>query len=236
MKKILKIKRRTKVFFRNTPVQLLLLLLLFIQVFPLYYLVVNVFKTNIEFAQNQFALPKSIYYQNLVEVWVRGKFLNAILNSAILTIAGTFGRLFFGSLAAFAIATMTFRGRKLAYYLLLGSMFLPPIVVIIPLFKLMLSLRLLNTYFAPIIIYIGYLPFTTYVLTTFFQSVPIEILDSAKIDGCADFQIYLYMILPLSKPVLASMAILNMRGIWNDFLFPLIFLNKEEKYTLMLKP
>lgn len=86
-----------------------------------------------------------------------------------------------------------------------------------------------------IVIYIGYLPFTTFVLTTFFQGVSQELIDAAKIDGCGDFQTYSRIVIPLSTPALASMAILNIRGIWNDFLFPLIFLNKEEMYTLMVR-
>jgi raffinose/stachyose/melibiose transport system permease protein len=219
----------------RSPAQLLLFAFLLIQVFPLYFLFVNVFKTQMDFAQNQLALPTRLYLRNFVDAWVSGNFLSAIKNSLIVTVSGTFGRLFFGSLAAYAIATMRFKGRKLFYYLFLGSMFLPPIVVIIPLFKAMVALSLVNTYPALIVIYIGYLPFTTFVLTTFFQGVSQELIDAAKIDGCGDFQTYSRIVIPLSTPALASMAILNIRGIWNDFLFPLIFLNKEEMYTLMVR-
>jgi ABC-type glycerol-3-phosphate transport system permease component len=219
----------------RSPAQLLLFAFLLIQVFPLYFLFVNVFKTQMDFAQNQLALPTRLYLRNFVDAWVSGSFLSAIKNSLIVTVSGTFGRLFFGSLAAYAIATMRFKGRKLFYYLFLGSMFLPPIVVIIPLFKAMVALSLVNTYPALIVIYIGYLPFTTFVLTTFFQGVSQELIDAAKIDGCGDFQTYSRIVIPLSTPALASMAILNIRGIWNDFLFPLIFLNKEEMYTLMVR-
>jgi raffinose/stachyose/melibiose transport system permease protein len=219
----------------RTPAQLLLFAFLLIQVFPLYFLFVNVFKTQMDFAQNQLALPTRLYLRNFIDAWVSGNFLSAIKNSLIVTVTGTFGRLFFGSLAAYAIATMRFKGRKIAYYLFLGSMFLPPIVVIIPLFKALVAMSLVNTYLALIVIYIGYLPFTTFVLTTFFQSVSQELIDAAKIDGCGDFQTYGRIVIPLSTPALASMAILNIRGIWNDFLFPLIFLNKEEMYTLMVR-
>lgn len=219
----------------RSPAQLLLFAFLLIQVFPLYFLFVNVFKTQMDFAQNQLALPTRLYLRNFVDAWVSGSFLSAIKNSLIVTVSGTFGRLFFGSLAAYALATMRFKGRTLFYYLFLGSMFLPPIVVIIPLFKAMVALSLVNTYPALIVIYIGYLPFTTFVLTTFFQGVSQELIDAAKIDGCGDFQTYSRIVIPLSTPALASMAILNIRGIWNDFLFPLIFLNKEEMYTLMVR-
>jgi raffinose/stachyose/melibiose transport system permease protein len=219
----------------RSPAQLLLFAFLLIQVFPLYFLFVNVFKTQMDFAQSQLALPTRLYLRNFLDAWVSGNFLSAIKNSLIVTVSGTFGRLFFGSLAAYAIATMRFKGRKIAYYLFLGSMFLPPIVVIIPLFKAMVAMSLVNTYLALIVIYIGYLPFTTFVLTTFFQGVSKELIDAAKIDGCGDFQTYGRIVIPLSTPALASMAILNIRGIWNDFLFPLIFLNKEEMYTLMVR-
>ena len=188
-----------------------------------------------EFAHSQLALPMQLHFKNFVDAWVTGSFLTAFKNSMIVAVSGTVGRLFFASLAAFAMATMRFKGSRLVYYIFLGSMFLPPIVVVIPLFKAMVSLGLVNRYSAMIIIYIGYLPFTTFILTSFFRGVSRELLDAARIDGCSDFQTYLRIVLPLSTPALASMAILNIRGIWNDFLFPLIFLNKEEMYTLMIR-
>jgi ABC-type glycerol-3-phosphate transport system permease component len=206
-----------------------------IEVFPLYFLLINVLKNQVDFARSQLAFPTGLYLRNFLDAWVTGSFLSAFKNSIILTACGTIGRVFFGSLAAFALARMRFRGRKLFYYLFLGSMFLPPIVVIIPLFKTMIAVGLIDTYIAPILIYIGYLPFTTFVLTSYFQSVSQELLDAAKIDGCGDFQTFICIVLPLSTSALASVGILNIRGIWNDFLFPLLFLNKEAMYTLMVR-
>jgi raffinose/stachyose/melibiose transport system permease protein len=219
----------------RVPVHLILILFLLIELFPLYFLLINVFKSQMDFAQSQLAFPTRFNLQNFIDAWVTGSFLSAFKNSIILTVCGTLGRLFFGSLAAFALARMRFKGRTFFYYLFLGSMFLPPIVVIIPLFKAMIAVGLINTYIAPIIIYIGYLPFTTFVLTTFFQSVSQELIDAAKIDGCGDFQTFICIVLPLSTSALASIGILNIRGIWNDFLFPLLFLNNEAMYTLMMR-
>lgn len=214
---------------------LVLVLLLFIEIFPLYYLLINVFKTEIDFAGNQFGLPQRFVLENFAKAWEKGHFLEAFRSSIILTASGTIGRILFGSFAAYSLALLRFRGKKIAYYLFIGSMFLPPIVVTIPLFKLMIGLNLINKYLSTILIYIGYLPFTAYVLTTFFKTVPYEMVESAKIDGGGDLCIYWSIILPLSKPAIASMAILNIRSIWNDFLLPILFLNKEEKYTLMVR-
>ncbi len=217
------------------PSQAVLLLFLLVQVFPLYFLLINVFKDTMDFARSQLALPERLYLGNFSEAWTTGSFPGAVLNSLVLTVTSTFGRLFLGSLAAFAMAKLEFVGRRAIYYVFLGSMFLPQIVVIIPLFKTMMSLGLLNTYMAPIIIYIGYLQFTTYVLTTFFQSISQELIDAARIDGCGDFQIYRRIVLPLSTAALASLGILSVLGVWTDFMIPLLFLNKEELYTLMVR-
>jgi raffinose/stachyose/melibiose transport system permease protein len=219
----------------RSPAHVILILFLLIELFPLYFLLINVFKSQMQFAQSQLAFPTSFQLKNFIDAWVTGSFLSAFKNSIILTVSGTFGRLFFGSLAAFALARMRFKGRSFFYYLFLGSMFLPPIVVTIPLFRTMVTVGLINTYIAPIIIYIGYLPFTTFVLTTFFQGVSQELIDAAKIDGCGDFQTFIRIVLPLSTSALASIGILNIRGIWNDFLFPLLFMSKEAMYTLMVR-
>ena len=131
-------------FFRSVPVHIVLIIFLFIQIFPLYFLLINVFKTNMEFATSQLAFPESFHYQNLVDAWNKGHFPVALKNTLILTVGGTFGRIFFGSLAAYALAILKFKGQKFLYYLILGSMFLPPIVVLFPLFKLMGSLGLIH--------------------------------------------------------------------------------------------
>lgn len=236
MKKInLVVKRMKNSLFDQIPTHIILLLLALISIFPLYFLVINVFKPSLEFAQSQLSFPNTFYYANLVEAWVQGGFLRATINSIIVTAASTFGRLFLGSMAAFAFATMEFKGKKFLYYIILGVMFIPPIVVIIPLFKLMVDLKLINTFVAAIIVYIGYLPFTVFVLISFFKTIPKSMIEAAKIDGCSDFRLYLRIVLPLSKPALITLGLLSLRQVWNDFLIPLIFIGKEEKYTLMLK-
>ena len=234
-KGILKPLNDSSSFFRNVPVHIILIIFLFIQIFPLYFLLINVFKTNMEFATSQLAFPESFNFQNLIDAWVKGDFLNAFKNTLIITVGGTFGRIFFGSLAAYALAILKFRGQRFLYYLILGCMFLPPIVVLFPLFRLMGSLGLLNTYFAPIIAYIGYLPFTTFIFVEFFKNIPKDIIDAARIDGCSNFGIYYSIVLKMSKPVLSTLVVINARYIWSDFMFPLILLNQEDKFTLMLR-
>ena len=229
------IKRRKISQFENIPIHIILIIFAIISISPLYFLVVNVFKTNLEFSHSQISFPKTFYYENLVRAWNEGGFLKATLNSLFVTIISTFGRLFLGSMAAFAFATIDFKGKKLFYYLNLGVMFIPPIVVIIPLFKLMVKAKLISTFLAAIIVYIGYLPFTIFILISFFKTIPKGIIESAKIEGCSDFLLYLFIIIPLSKPALLTLGLLSLRQVWNDFLIPLIFIGKESKYTLMLK-
>jgi ABC-type glycerol-3-phosphate transport system permease component len=138
-------------------------------------------------------------------------------------------------LAAYAFAKMSFPGRDTLFNLITPLMVIPPIVMVIPMFVLFRPLHLVNNLGGPLIIYAGLmLPFTIYLLRNFFISIPNEIEEAAYIDGCTGFQVLTKIYLPLSKPALMTAMIVNAVWVWNELLIALVFLQTEERRTLMV--
>jgi ABC-type glycerol-3-phosphate transport system permease component len=158
-------------------------------------------------------------------------FLNSLLIStfAVITVV------IFSSLAAYGIVKLRFAGHTFFYFLFLAGLFIPAQILIIPLYHLMSKTYLLNTFHGVILLYISYaLPFCIFVLCGFFKSIPEEISFAARVDGCHEFAIYFKIILPLSKPALATIIILQFMWFWNEYVFALVFLNKPNVKTLPL--
>jgi ABC-type glycerol-3-phosphate transport system permease component len=155
-------------------------------------------------------------------------------NTTIITVLGVVGVLISSSLVAFGFARLEFPGRNALFILMISTMMLPPAVIMVPKFILFRELGWLNT-FKPLIVpfWLG-APFHIFLLRQFFLSIPKDLDDSARIDGASSLQIYWYIILPLSKPALATVAIFAFVYHWNDLLEPLIFLSSQEKWTLAL--
>ena len=129
---------------------------------------------------------------------------------------------------------MQFAGRSLLFSTSTSLMAIPPVVMIVPLFVLYTQLDLISTYEGAILIYAGLItPFSVYLLTSFFRTLPKEIFESARIDGAGDFLILLKIVIPLSLPALLTLVVVNALYVWNDLLIAIIFLQDDSKRTLM---
>lgn len=163
----------------------------------------------------------------LIPVWLN------LYNSLFTAIIGTLTTLFFCSLAGFAFAKYRFPGREALFLFVIATMMLSAEAGAIPLFVIMRHLGLINSLWSLIIPRIATAVGIFY-LRQYIIEVPDELIDAAKIDGCHDFTIYWRVVVPIIKPALASWASLTIIARWNDFFWPLIFLNKNRKYTLMV--
>lgn len=179
-------------------------------------------------------LPSSWHWENYTLPWENLPFLTFYKNTVIVTGLNIVGTLASSSLVAFAFARMRFRGRGVLFTIVLSTMMLPRQVTLIPLYLLWSRLGLLNT-FGPLIIpsFFGH-AFSIFLLRQYMMTIPIEIDDAARLDGATWFQIYRRVILPLSAPALGVVAIYNFTLHWNEFLEPLIYLNKPSTFTLPL--
>jgi len=152
-------------------------------------------------------------------------------NSIIVAISITVVSLFINSLAAFAFAKYNFPGKEKIFALLLATLMIPSQMTMMPVFLLLRSLGLLNSYLG-LIIPASASAFGIFLIRQFMLTIPNDLIESARIDGCSDFRIYWNIVLPLCKPVLASLGVFTFMGAWNDFLWPLIIMTKESMYTL----
>jgi len=176
-------------------------------------------------------IPNPIVWRNYIEAWNALPFARFFLNSIIVAVSVTVGQLITASLAAYAFARLQFPGRDKIFLAYLATMMIPGQVTMIPVFILLKILGWIDTYKALILPNI-FTTYGTFLLRQFFLTIPKDLEDSAVIDGCGPFRIYLQIILPLSKPALATLATFTFLGSWNDFMWPLIVTHSIEMRTL----
>lgn len=200
--------------------------------YPLFWMVTASLKTNTEFFATAWSLPANPQWSNWSEAWTLGigRFL---LNSVIVTLASIVGTVLFSAWAAYALARFRFPLRSAVLLLIIGGMMLSPQIALIPLFRLMRILHIYNTYFALIVPYVAFrLPFTVFLMRAYMLGLPREVEESALIDGANHWQIFWRMILPMSRPIIVSAALLQALFAWNEFLFALTFLQDQALKTL----
>lgn len=180
-------------------------------------------------------IPDPIQWDNYAKAVTAIPFFTYLKNSVVVTALSIVGVALSSSLVAYAFGCLTWPGRDLLFILLLSSMMLPPQVTMIPVFILFCKLGWVDT-LKPLIVpsFLGGGAFFIFLLRQFFKTLPNDLFDAARIDGCSSFGIYWRIALPLSRPALATVVIFTLNGVWNDFLGPLIYLNSEEKKTLAL--
>jgi len=216
-------------------IQPLFIALAFSILFVFYYMVTNSLKTGVEFAQSQYTLPGQLRFDNYLKAWFRDGVGLAFFNTLILSAIATVLTLVCGSLAAYAFAIRKFPYHKLVLRVIVAMMYVSPMGIIIPLFIWIVKLGLLDNLYVTTLIYAGfYMPFSVFLLCTYFRSVPRNLIDAARIDGCGDLRLLFEMVIPTAKAGLLILVILNFYYVWSNLLFSLIFLRSPENVTLMV--
>lgn len=205
---------------------------------PLFWMIATSLKTQPEvYVFPPTFLPKTFRWQNFVEGWNYPKtdFPRWTWNTLVITLGVMIGTILTSSWCAYGFARIKFPTRDMWFMLVLASVMLPGAVTLIPLFILYAKISWLDT-FAPLIVpaYFGGGAFNIFFFRQFFKTIPIELEEAAIMDGANRFRIFFQIMLPLSKPVLAMVAVLTFQGVWNNFYGPLIFLSSVENYTLAL--
>lgn len=184
--------------------------------------------------QTEFLAEKFIF-SNYPKALTTMPFLTYTRNTLIITGLNMIGTVFSASLVAYSFAKLRWKGRDIWFIVMLATMMLPSQVTQIPLFVLYKKLGWLNTYY-PLVVgsFFGGGAFNIFLLRQFFSTLPNELSEAAKVDGCSEMRIFLNIVLPLCKPALATIAIFSFMGSWNDFFGPLIYLTEPQKYTIAL--
>ncbi|MDP9727929.1 carbohydrate ABC transporter permease [Alicyclobacillus tolerans] len=178
--------------------------------------------------------PSHVDFKNYLEVWTSVPFGRYLLNTLFVSVVIVLGQLIFGSLAAYAFARMRFMGRNVLFMIYLSTLMVPNIVTLIPLFILMKDLGWINSYAALIAPTVLSTPVGIFLLRQFFLGIPGDIEEAARIDGAGVVRIFLQIILPLSRPILATLAIITFVTSWNNFLWPLIVTNTDQYKVVSL--
>jgi len=204
-----------------------------IALFPFYWMIVSSFRTNPEiFSTKLNLIPKSFIFKNYIDLFKTTNFSRWILNSIIVSVATTALGLFFSTFAGYAFAKYNFFAKNILFVIVFLMMVVPRFVTIIPIFKLMANLGLINTYWA-LILPFAINPFAVFLMRQYIKSIPDDLLDSARIDGCNELQIVIRIIMPIIKPSLGAAGIFILMMSWNDYLFPLILMRSKD---MMLFP
>jgi len=174
------------------------------------------------------SMPNVLTLQNFAQAWTRGGLTHYLPNSFIITLPSLVGTLFLSSLAGYALSRFNFRFNRLILFIFVAGMMLPFQILLLPVFRLVNAIGLYNTYWALIIFHTAFqLGFCTFVLRNYMRTIPGEILEAARMDGCSEFRIYSQIMMPLTLPALAALATLEFTWIFNDFLWALILIQND---------
>jgi ABC-type glycerol-3-phosphate transport system permease component len=172
---------------------------------------------------------------NYAEILGKRSVYRYFLNTVLVTVPASAASIALGTLAGYVFAKMPFRGSQVVFIGVVAGMFFPAQILLVPLFRMFLRLGLLNTLWPMIIVHTALgIPICTLLMRNFFASVPDGLREAALLEGASELQVLLRIILPVSLPALAVLGTLQFTWIWNDFLWPLIFTQSDEKRTIML--
>lgn len=186
---------------------------------------------------NPFQLFSSIYPENFVDAWTLGNFGRYFLNTLIIMIPTVLGVIVLSTMTGYALAQFDFPGRTVIFYLFILGLMVPFFALMIPLYYNLRDYGLLNTYWAVILPSIAGaggtgLPLGVFLMRAFFLDIPKDLADSARVDGCNEFQVFRYVMAPLARPGASALAILTFLSAWNTFLLPLLYMQGTENRTL----
>ena len=202
-------------------------------IIPLLWVIMSSFKTSSEIFASPFALPARLRFDNYVNAWTTAGIGNFFVNSVIVVFGALVLTMLFGSMSAYVLARFHFPGNRVIYYLMLAGLTFPIFLAIVPLFFVLRGIGLLNTLPGLILTYAAFaFPFTVFFLYSFFQSLSSSIAEAAALDGAGEWRTFFSVMLPMARPGLATVAILNFVGLWNQFLLPVALNTNPDNYVL----
>lgn len=226
-------RRRKKAKIKGAvPLYFILVVYFIVVAYPLFWMIINSFKTTDEIFSNSWAMPEKWLFSNYSHAWETG-ISGYFVNSLVVTVSTCLGTVFISALGAYGLTRFSFKGKNALLILCMGGMMLSPQVSLVPLYKLIQALGIHDTYLALILPYVAYrIPITILLIRAAFLDVPKEIEESAVLDGCGSWAVFTKIFLPLNYPILLTGIILTAYFTWNEFMFALIFVDSESLKTI----
>jgi ABC-type glycerol-3-phosphate transport system permease component len=204
-------------------------------VFSILWVIASSFKTNRELFQAVWSLPTALQIENYIKAWTVVKMGQYFSNSLIVVLASVFIVLFLSAPVSYILTRVKFKGSGLLLILFIAGIGIPVQLLYIPLFILLTQIGVINSLWGLGLLYVSLsIPFTVFILSGFFATLPRELEEAATIDGCSDFQVYWKVLLPLASPGLITAAIFNFIFLWNEYQIALVFINDPDLRTLPL--
>jgi len=204
-----------------------------IVILPLLWTLMTSFKTTSEIFKSPFNLPAKAQFVNYTEAWNTAGIGKFFFNTIFVVGSALVLVMLLGAMCAYILARFDFPGNRIIYYMMLGGLMIPIFLAIVPLFFVLKNFGLLNTLPGLAITYVAFaLPFTVFFLYAFFRQLPYEISEAAAIDGANEWRTFFQIMLPMAKPGLATVAIMNFLGLWNQFLLPVALNTNSKNYVL----
>ena len=217
----------------NAVIYLFLSFWAVVVIFPMIWVIVSSFKTDQEIFFSPWLPPAQLMFDNFVRAWTKANIGMYLFNSLTVILPSIFFTLLFSAMAGYVLARFQFPGSRIIFYGFLGGMLFPVMLALVPLFFLLQSMKIVDSQFGLVLVYIAYsLPFTVFFMTGFFKTLPGELLEAAIIDGANQYQLFFQIVIPLSQNGLVSMGIFNFLGMWNQYILPLVLLTTATKYML----
>ncbi len=202
-------------------------------IFPIVWVGMMSGRTTTEIAYNHYAWPNPFHWAKFRAAWIDSEFSTYFANSAEVVIGSVVVITLVGAAAAHCLARYRFPGNRLIYFILFSSIILPPQIVLIAVYQILVEYNLYDTLWGLGLVYVSLqLPLTIYLLEGFFVRIPQDLFDAAKVDGYGDFEIFFRLVLPVGMPAIATTVILNFILLWNEFLFAIVLISDDEFRTL----
>jgi ABC-type glycerol-3-phosphate transport system permease component len=200
---------------------------------PLLWVLMSSFKTTQQIFGSPFTLPTSFNFDNYISAWTTASIGTYFVNTVIVVGFALVIVMLLGAMCAYYLARYEFKGSRIIYYLMLAGLTFPIFLAVVPLFQTLKGFGLLNTFPGLIITYVAFaLPFTVFFLYAFFRTLPQEVAEAAALDGAGPWRIFFTIMLPMATPGMASVAIFNFLGLWNQFLLPIALNTNTSNYVL----
>jgi raffinose/stachyose/melibiose transport system permease protein len=218
---------------KKTVLTIIALFITLVHLIPFYILITTSLKIKGDFS-SKWAFPKYFTLANFSEAWETANLGNAFMNTVIITFFSALLLIFFGSMAAYPLARRQTKLNKYVYFLFIAIMVIPPLTALVPLYRLVVDIGMMNTHEIAILNNVAaYMPLTIFLYAGFIRStIPKELEEAAKIDGASTIGIFFRIVFPLLKPITASILIISCVFIWNDYQFAIFFLQADEVKTL----
>src|SRR4051794_27150090 len=202
---------------------------------PLLWVAMMSLRTTTEIFKNPYGFPSPAHWDKFVDAWTKSNYGTYFWNSTIVVIFAVALVTVIGAMAAHCLARYRFRGNRLARFGILTGLVLPPQLVILALFQILLDIHLYNTLAGLVLVYVAtHVAITVYILDGFFAQIPQDLFDAARMDGYSDFEIFWRVTMPIGAPAIFTAVTLNFIVLWNEFLFAVVLLTDDDKRTLPL--